>query len=408
LYRFAGFTLIELLVTVAVLAVLLVTAAPAMRDMILNNRMSSVSNDLMADLAAARSEALRRGQRVVICKNSGTNASCGTGNWREGWLLYLDVDSDTVLDFGETVFRVRQALPTEYSVTSVGIATPRWCAPSAWRRRRIVQDLRSAHRQFRPHHHRRRVRPRERRSCDMPMSPNRAFLHKSPRGRSGGVTLIEILVAILILSFGLLGSAGLQMAGLRAALSANQRTTATLLAYDAADRMRANMVAVNGSYYHNYTATQTTNCMQTVGCSPSQMAQHDMYEWGQAIAAPAAVGNRHRVPRFEPGRRHQQLEPARRGLRRPRQHLRHQDLVARGPLEQSERRAEALRDFLPPMSARSSLQAGFTMIEMLIAMTLGLLLVIVIGQVFVTSKESYRTTEDLSRLQETRALQPRR
>jgi type IV fimbrial biogenesis protein FimT len=121
LYRFVGFTLIELLVTVAVLAILLVTAAPAMRDMILNNRMSSVSNDLMADLAAARSEALRRSQRVVICKNSGTDASCGTGNWREGWLLYLDADSDTTLDAGETVFRVRQALPGEYSVVSAGI-----------------------------------------------------------------------------------------------------------------------------------------------------------------------------------------------------------------------------------------------------------------------------------------------
>lgn len=121
MFRFAGFTLIELLVTVAVLAVLLVTAAPAMRDMILNNRMSSISNDLMADLAAARSEALRRSQRVVICKNSGTNASCGTGGWREGWLLYLDADSDTTLDAGETVFRVRQALPGEYSVVSAGI-----------------------------------------------------------------------------------------------------------------------------------------------------------------------------------------------------------------------------------------------------------------------------------------------
>jgi type IV pilus assembly protein PilW len=45
-------------------------------------------------------------------------------------------------------------------------------------------------------------------------------------------------------------------------------------------------------------------------------------------------------------------------------------------------------------------QAGFTIVEMMIAMTLGLLLVVVIGQVFVTSKESYRTTEDLARLQE--------
>lgn len=44
--------------------------------------------------------------------------------------------------------------------------------------------------------------------------------------------------------------------------------------------------------------------------------------------------------------------------------------------------------------------AGFTMVELLVAMTLGLLLTIVIGQVFLTSKESYRTTEDLSRLQE--------
>jgi type IV pilus assembly protein PilW len=45
-------------------------------------------------------------------------------------------------------------------------------------------------------------------------------------------------------------------------------------------------------------------------------------------------------------------------------------------------------------------QAGFSLVEMMVAMTLGLLLVVVIGQVFVTAKESYRTTEDLSRLQE--------
>jgi type IV pilus assembly protein PilV len=124
------------------------------------------------------------------------------------------------------------------------------------------------------------------------MSMHPAFLHKSPPARSGGVTLIEILVAILILSFGLLGSAGLQMAGLRAALGANQRTTATLLAYDAADRMRANIAAVNAGNYHNYTPMQTTNCMQTVGCGPVQMAQHDMYEWGQAIAdqLPSGIG----------------------------------------------------------------------------------------------------------------------
>lgn len=126
----------------------------------------------------------------------------------------------------------------------------------------------------------------------MTMAMLPTFVQKSPPARSDGVTLIEILVAILILSFGLLGSAGLQMAGLRAALGANQRTTATLLAYDVADRMRANMVGVGFDNYLNYTATQNVNCVQAAGCTAQQMAQHDMWEWTQAIAAqlPSGIG----------------------------------------------------------------------------------------------------------------------
>jgi len=121
LRRVGGFTLIEIMVTVAVLAVLLVAAAPAMTDMVLNNRMAGLSNDLMSDLAIARSEALKRGQRVVLCKNAGNDSSCSTGLWADGWLLYLDADNDTTLDTGETILRVRQALPSGYTVTPTGI-----------------------------------------------------------------------------------------------------------------------------------------------------------------------------------------------------------------------------------------------------------------------------------------------
>lgn len=112
------------------------------------------------------------------------------------------------------------------------------------------------------------------------------------RQRSQGVTLIEILVAILIISFGLLGTAGLQAIGLRAAIGANQRTTATLMAYDIADRMRANMAGFNLNHYDNWVPVQDANCLATVGCGPQQMAQHDMYEWAQAIAAalPSGIG----------------------------------------------------------------------------------------------------------------------
>ena len=56
-----------------------------------------------------------------------------------------------------------------------------------------------------------------------------------------GFTLIEVLISMLILAVGLLGLAGLQATGLRNNLSAYNRSQATQLAYDMADRMRANV-----------------------------------------------------------------------------------------------------------------------------------------------------------------------
>ncbi|MGE5155728.1 MAG: type IV pilus modification protein PilV [Bdellovibrio bacteriovorus] len=57
--------------------------------------------------------------------------------------------------------------------------------------------------------------------------------------RGAGFSLVEVLVAVLVLSVGLLGLAGLQIAGVRANDSARLRTQATLAAYDLADRLRA-------------------------------------------------------------------------------------------------------------------------------------------------------------------------
>ena len=66
------------------------------------------------------------------------------------------------------------------------------------------------------------------------------MIHTRPRNRVRGFTLVEALVALLALSIGLLGVAGLQLAGLKANLSASWRSQGTYLAYDIIDRMRAN------------------------------------------------------------------------------------------------------------------------------------------------------------------------
>lgn len=72
---------------------------------------------------------------------------------------------------------------------------------------------------------------------------------RQTRYRSRGFSLLEMLVALLILSFGLLGIAGLQATSLRNNTAAYQRTQANFLAYDMVDRMRANRTAaVDGNY----------------------------------------------------------------------------------------------------------------------------------------------------------------
>ncbi len=73
------------------------------------------------------------------------------------------------------------------------------------------------------------------------MPVNKSLMNRTyTRRRGRGFTLVEALVALLALSIGLLGIAGLQLTGMRANLSAAWRSQATYLGYDIIDRMRAN------------------------------------------------------------------------------------------------------------------------------------------------------------------------
>jgi type IV pilus assembly protein PilV len=110
---------------------------------------------------------------------------------------------------------------------------------------------------------------------------------------SNGFTLLEVLIAVLILSIGLLGIAGLQAKGLQFNHSAYLRTQATFLAYDIADRMRANMVGVTAGNYNAGAANADAQCI-TAGsalCSTSDMAGHDLSEWNAALASALPGGN---------------------------------------------------------------------------------------------------------------------
>jgi type IV pilus assembly protein PilV len=110
-----------------------------------------------------------------------------------------------------------------------------------------------------------------------------------------GFTLIEVLVATLVLAVGLLGLAGLQATSIKNNLSAYNRSQATQLAYDMADRMRANknesLDSATGNVLTSSTyltmdssdATVQASCATVTGCTGAQMAQNDLFQWNSAL-----------------------------------------------------------------------------------------------------------------------------
>ena len=108
--------------------------------------------------------------------------------------------------------------------------------------------------------------------------------------RQAGFTLVEVMVAALVLSVGLLGLAGLQAASLMNNQSSFMRSQASALAYDLADRMRTNVAGAGANFYAVVGAANISGCSSTSGCSPQQMAQSDLADWNTTIAAYLPLG----------------------------------------------------------------------------------------------------------------------
>lgn len=110
----SGFTLVELMVTIAIAGILMSIAIPNFQTFILNSRISAQANDFIAAIGMARSEAIKRGTRVSICKSATTHTTTPTcttsGNWEQGWIIFTDGNTVGTKDGTDVIIQVRNPL----------------------------------------------------------------------------------------------------------------------------------------------------------------------------------------------------------------------------------------------------------------------------------------------------------
>ena len=111
----------------------------------------------------------------------------------------------------------------------------------------------------------------------MRLRQQRAF---KPLGKyQSGISLVEVLVTVLLLSIGLVGMAALQNTSMKLAYDSYLRTQASFLAYDLIDRIRANPAM---TYQLSDGATISDQpCFAGDDCSPADLRQHDLHYWKQ-------------------------------------------------------------------------------------------------------------------------------
>jgi type IV fimbrial biogenesis protein FimT len=108
-----GFSLTELMIVLVIAAVLLASGLPNFRDMLLRQRLRSTANDMFAAIDFTRTQAIARGERVMM-----TPADAGGADWRAGWIVFIDRNGNRRPDAGEAILAEQGPVPPGLAVSS--------------------------------------------------------------------------------------------------------------------------------------------------------------------------------------------------------------------------------------------------------------------------------------------------
>ncbi len=114
----AGWSLIELMIVLAVAALLLTAAAPQYGDWVARYQVANEAQQLAESMNLARAEAIKRGQRVNLCRTADRQRCGSGGGWDAGWLVYVDINRNGHIDDDEPLLRTESAAASGIRVTA--------------------------------------------------------------------------------------------------------------------------------------------------------------------------------------------------------------------------------------------------------------------------------------------------
>ena len=119
-----GFTLYELMITLTIVGIVMAFGVPNMIAYSQNSRMTGIANDFHGAFHFARSEASRAKTFITVCASADSmesSPSC-SGDWTDGYIVFLDLDGDVATGVDETILRAVPAMPEGVSFNVVNAA----------------------------------------------------------------------------------------------------------------------------------------------------------------------------------------------------------------------------------------------------------------------------------------------
>lgn len=116
-----GFSLIEMLIVVAVASTLASVGIPMLRDVIRSFELASTASTFLSHMHLARTEAIKRSSRVVLCKSLDGSTCTSAGGWEQGWIVFRDANANARREPGEGI--VQYGPPLAPGIRILGNAT---------------------------------------------------------------------------------------------------------------------------------------------------------------------------------------------------------------------------------------------------------------------------------------------